>query len=642
MRRRRSGIQALPLGHFVVAATLLSLPSKYADATTTNGCIDANFGQQSTCTAQDIKFKQIRDFQVNDSLADPPCNCNCNGDTGVDCSSWQHATIADVDCDGLATPISCWAPYGEGLMEEGTVFGACLGSDDNVNVALTVDLTVSTARYDVAMYINTDGGSARSGAECAIVPMVDGTYGTGNTAVIVATSGAGTDGDQDGDGFVGDTCPDFTTKGELENFAFAAITLKCADTYSTTLGQSNGLLDFDVAMSWQQNANENCDFDPNTAYNLPVPGSKPKCWSAEYHGLRIELPIYVPPFETPSLQPSVSFAPSIEPTISTQPSSVPSISTQPSGAPSKEPSSKPSSAPSISTQPSSVPSSTPSLSSSPSAEPSSSPSLSVNPTSMPSQVPSLSSSPSSEPSLGPSVSAIPSSKPSSAPSISTQPSSVPSSTPSLSSSPSAEPSSSPSLSVNPTSMPSQVPSLSSSPSSEPSLGPSVSAIPSSQPSSVPSSTPSAVPSSAPSSTPSLAPSVSTEPSLSSQPSSSTEEPSLSPSVSSAPSISTQPSPVPSYQPSESTEPSFEPSMAPSVSAQPSDKPSLVPSVSTEPTLSAQPSSSTEEPSSSPTISSMPTSSPSLNPSVSFKPSLHPTEQPTDQVSHSCLSDPLPY
>ena len=572
MRRRRSGIQALPLGHFVVAATLLSLPSKYADATTTNGCIDANFGQQSTCTAQDIKFKQIRDFQVNDSLADPPCNCNCNGDTGVDCSSWQHATIADVDCDGLATPISCWAPYGEGLMEEGTVFGACLGSDDNVNVALTVDLTVSTARYDVAMYINTDGGSARSGAECAIVPMVDGTYGTGNTAVIVATSGAGTDGDQDGDGFVGDTCPDFTTKGELENFAFAAITLKCADTYSTTLGQSNGLLDFDVAMSWQQNANENCDFDPNTAYNLPVPGSKPKCWSAEYHGLRIELPIYVPPFETPSLQPSVSFAPSIEPTISTQPSSVPSISTQPSGAPSKEPSSKPSSAPSISTQPSSVPSSTPSLSSSPSAEPSSSPSLSVNPTSMPSQVPSLSSSPSSEPSLGPSVSAIPSS----------------------------------------------------------------------QPSSVPSSTPSAVPSSAPSSTPSLAPSVSTEPSLSSQPSSSTEEPSLSPSVSSAPSISTQPSPVPSYQPSESTEPSFEPSMAPSVSAQPSDKPSLVPSVSTEPTLSAQPSSSTEEPSSSPTISSMPTSSPSLNPSVSFKPSLHPTEQPTDQVSHSCLSDPLPY
>ena len=572
MRRRRSGIQALPLGHFVVAATLLSLPSKYADATTTNGCIDANFGRQSTCTAQDIKFKQIRDFQVNDSLADPPCNCNCNGDTGVDCSSWQHATIADVDCDGLATPISCWAPYGEGLMEEGTVFGACLGSDDNVNVALTVDLTVSTARYDVAMYINTDGGSARSGAECAIVPMVDGTYGTGNTAVIVATSGAGTDGDQDGDGFVGDTCPDFTTKGELENFAFAAITLKCADTYSTTLGQSNGLLDFDVAMSWQQNANENCDFDPNTAYNLPVPGSKPKCWSAEYHGLRIELPIYVPPFETPSLQPSVSFAPSIEPTISTQPSSVPSISTQPSGAPSKEPSSKPSSAPSISTQPSSVPSSTPSLSSSPSAEPSSSPSLSVNPTSMPSQVPSLSSSPSSEPSLGPSVSAIPSS----------------------------------------------------------------------QPSSVPSSTPSAVPSSAPSSTPSLAPSVSTEPSLSSQPSSSTEEPSLSPSVSSAPSISTQPSPVPSYQPSESTEPSFEPSMAPSVSAQPSDKPSLVPSVSTEPTLSAQPSSSTEEPSSSPTISSMPTSSPSLNPSVSFKPSLHPTEQPTDQVSHSCLSDPLPY
>ena len=156
-----------------------------------------------------------------------------------------------VECSGLTTPISCWAPNDGPLQPTGVVFGACLGSDDNVNVALTVDLTVGALRYDVAMYINLDGGSALAGAECAIVPMKDGPYGD----VTVATTGEGTD---------NDGCPDFTTKGTLTNFAFAAITLKCADTYSP--GSSNpqasdGLLDFDIAISWQQNAGYNCYFD---------------------------------------------------------------------------------------------------------------------------------------------------------------------------------------------------------------------------------------------------------------------------------------------------------------------------------------------------------------------------------------------
>ena len=74
-----------------------------------------------------------------------------------------------------------------------------------------------------------------------------GAIGCGSD-VIVATAGSGTD---------GDSCPDFTTTGDLKNFAFSAITLKCADTYSATTAtvESNKLLgDFDVAISWQQNS----------------------------------------------------------------------------------------------------------------------------------------------------------------------------------------------------------------------------------------------------------------------------------------------------------------------------------------------------------------------------------------------------
>ena len=52
---------------------------------------------------------------------------------------------------------------------------------------------VGSLKYDAAMYINIDGGSAISGDECAIVPMVAGTYGE----VTVAETDA-------------DRCPDFS------------------------------------------------------------------------------------------------------------------------------------------------------------------------------------------------------------------------------------------------------------------------------------------------------------------------------------------------------------------------------------------------------------------------------------------------
>jgi hypothetical protein len=416
-------IRALVLKQLVAVATLSFLKNVEAYQ-----CMNAVFGGTTNCNANDVKFDSLAGFRVFDSMADPPCNCNCGGSSGVACTPWNQARAA-VDCSGLAAgvqQISCWAPYNGPLQPIGTVFGACLGSDDNVNVALKVNLLVGTARYDVALYINNDGGSATTGGQCSILPMSVGTYGT----VTVATTGTDTD---------GDACPDFTTTGTLTNFEFPPITLKCADQFSTT-GSPNGLLDFDVGVSWQQTALNNCDFSTN---NLPKPGTSSKCWVPD-GGARIELPIYVPPYLTPTAQPSLSSAPSSQPSLFPSVSSAPSVSHAPSL----------STEPSLSAAPSSQPSISPTESAAPSGEPSSSPSVSMQPT--------LSSEPSSQPSTSPSKSAQPSSEPSSQPTVSMLPSVslVPSSS-------TDEPSASPSTSKKPSQSPSLDPTASKMPSSHP-------------------------------------------------------------------------------------------------------------------------------------------------------------------------------
>eukprot|EP00986_Skeletonema_menzelii_P003768 scaffold1206_cov105-Skeletonema_menzelii.AAC.3 len=121
--------------------------------------------------------------------------------------------------------------------------------------------------------------------------MTDGTYGD----VTVATTGVGTD---------GDGCPDFASgSGTLSGFAFDTITLRCADNFndaspSSTVGDN--LLDFDIAVVWDQSADStNCDFESDPP-KLPIPGSNPKCWKPT-GGARITLPIYpsFPPTGSP-------------------------------------------------------------------------------------------------------------------------------------------------------------------------------------------------------------------------------------------------------------------------------------------------------------------------------------------------------
>ena len=271
-------ITVTALMQLVAVATILpfSLIST-ADAVESN-CVDRN-GGATGCQSNDVRFDRVAGFEVFDSLADPPCNCNCGGDTGYDCpTTAEEATWvatnghASVDCASVTTPIadprpiSCWAPFGGPLQKTGVVFGACLGSDDNVKVAITVDLAVKNVRYDVAMYINTVGGNAlldQTDGACEIVTMTNGTYGD----VTVSYDGAGAD---------GDACADFAAgSGTLSDYAFAPITLRCADNYnpdSTTVGDN--LLDFDVAIVWDINDDStNCDIDSGI---FPVPGSNPK------------------------------------------------------------------------------------------------------------------------------------------------------------------------------------------------------------------------------------------------------------------------------------------------------------------------------------------------------------------------------
>jgi hypothetical protein len=162
-------------------------------------------------------------------------------------------------------------------------------------------------------------------------------------------------------------------------------------------------------------------------------------------------------------------------------------------------------------------------------------------------------------------------------------------------------------------------------------------------------TPSAIPSDLPTSSPS----VSHAPSLSPQPSTSSQRPSA------APSISLQPSAVPSSPPSVSLEPSNVPSDLPSISLAPSSQPSqqpttsnppsvsfvptisLKPSVSHAPSLSPQPSGSSPHPSAAPSISLQPSAVPSWQPSVSLEPSAVPSQPPSTSLSPSTPPSALP-
>lgn len=208
------------------------------------------------CTAQDIKFDQVTGFNILDGGENLQF-CNC---TTVATSTTAPACISpyDIDC---------------GEYEVGSVFGVCQGGEglDTITLEMNVNFLVSNTRYDIGLYIATDGGSALNGDACLLSGLVNGTYGE----VIVREVEA------DAPNPAPDNCFDLGSTGLMQDYPFSAFTLLCTDT------DGDGLLDFSIGTVWSvKKGDYDCDID--TLGQRPVASSSPKCWFDE--NLRVNLP----------------------------------------------------------------------------------------------------------------------------------------------------------------------------------------------------------------------------------------------------------------------------------------------------------------------------------------------------------------
>lgn len=231
-----------------------------------------------SCSAQNIKFQSLAGIDVHDRLA---MRCNCGGAAGS-CSGGTNCAACDAS---NPSAVSC-AVDGK-ILKNGTYLGACLGNDDNVNVSLAFNIGVSNSGDDLGLYLATDGGSVLSTtSHCYVAPLTAGVYDSGKVNITYTDS---------------DQCLDIKGSGTLTNYYFSPIVMKCAD-----LG-GNSYLDFDVGVSWENTAN--CTFLWDGISNPPYPAQGSKCWTAtgDAGSGRIELPIYVPPYPTPSARPSKIF-----------------------------------------------------------------------------------------------------------------------------------------------------------------------------------------------------------------------------------------------------------------------------------------------------------------------------------------------
>ena len=214
-----------------------------------------NGGQNLGCTSNSLDFQAVTGFKVFDEGA---YECNCGDCSNGPCPSCDDPSLLvdPADCMGL--------PYK-------TVFGACRGIDDNVQVSFTVNINVGSTQYDVGLYVATDGGEGKfrlcfvlhlnmyhkthspltptftkalpPGGQCIVAGLLfNDTNGNDFTNVV---------GDNDGD-----TCWDFVNSGDLVDYPFQTVTIRCSDA-----GPIDGLLDFSVAASFAQNAADPCSYD---------------------------------------------------------------------------------------------------------------------------------------------------------------------------------------------------------------------------------------------------------------------------------------------------------------------------------------------------------------------------------------------
>ena len=119
---RRGAMETSFLDSDSLAQQELSIVSSLRDSSKhrslqANNCMDDLFSGNAGCTANDVEFINVTGIVVYDPGAYQDPN------TGI----WKDA---------------------------------CRGNDDYVNLAFTADINVGASRYDIGMYINTEGGSA--------------------------------------------------------------------------------------------------------------------------------------------------------------------------------------------------------------------------------------------------------------------------------------------------------------------------------------------------------------------------------------------------------------------------------------------------------------------------------------------------
>jgi hypothetical protein len=274
MARSRAHFQNRSFHLFSLLAITLNL------ARAINNCMQDLYGSNLNCNSNDIELSSITSVYVHDE-------------------------------DAYQDEFGIWRD-------------ACTGTDDYVNVTITATLILIQNRNDVGMYINTEGGNALSGS-CALSLMsqTNFQFGAVSPEVINIAGGTVTVGELETNA---DECPDIMSSvsgASLAGFVFPPIRLKCFD------GDSNGLLDLGIAITWSQN-DGSMYCSPNDLSTWPLPYTPAKCWVP---ASRFNLNVGVPLYTTPSNRPSSSSIPSITTSLSSQPSTNPSESVQPSDLP---------------------------------------------------------------------------------------------------------------------------------------------------------------------------------------------------------------------------------------------------------------------------------------------------------------------
>jgi len=146
------------------------------------------------CTSNSFEVLSVGFLEVFDSGA---YKCNCNG--GV---------LGTPTCGG-ATTDDC---QGKAL---GTYIGGCTGNDDTVEVRFKANFNIKNTEYDVALYINTLGESAKDGTDGCVIQGLSQTDESGTEYSFV--------GDADNN-----DCMDAIAAGVLLNYPFPKLTLNCA------------------------------------------------------------------------------------------------------------------------------------------------------------------------------------------------------------------------------------------------------------------------------------------------------------------------------------------------------------------------------------------------------------------------------